>query len=122
MVEKEAFKCFMAIFILSFLLTSTQGAFAYSSSDNTAPPNLLITEIYPNTATKNEPDEYVAITNPCAQSINIESWSITDNEGKIIFPTFAIAPGETIYVTRNATVFAGCCDIRELLLQGSRLA
>jgi len=33
-------------------------------------------------------------------------WSITDNEGKIIFPTFAIAPGETIYVTRNATAFA----------------
>ncbi len=105
--EKEAFKCFIAIFILALLLTLTQGAFAHSSSDNTAPPNLLITEIYPNTATKNELDEYVAITNPCAQSINIEGWSITDNEGKIIFPTFAIAPGETIYVTRNATAFAG---------------
>jgi len=106
MVEKEAFKCFMAIFILSFLLTLTQGAFAYSPSDNTAPPNLLITEIYPNTATKNEPEEYVAITNPSSHSVNIEGWSITDNEGKIIFPTFAIAPGETIYVTRNATAFA----------------
>ena len=110
MREKGAFKCFMTIFILALLLilTSTHGvAFAYSSSDNTAPPSLIITEIYPNTATKNEPDEYVAITNPCTHPVNIEGWSITDNEGKIIFPTLAIAPGETIYVTRNATAFVG---------------
>ena len=108
MREKGAFKCFIAIFILAFILILTHEAVAYSytSSDNTAPPNLIITEIYPNTATKNEPEEYVAITNPCAQSINIEGWSITDNEGKITFHTFAIAPGETIYVTRNATAFA----------------
>ena len=77
----------------------------YISSDNTTPPNLLITEIYPNSAIKNELDEYVAITNPCTHSINIEGWSITDNEGKIIFPPFSVAPGEKIFVTRNASVF-----------------
>jgi len=108
MKEKEAFKCFMAMFILAFLLILTQEAFAYSysSSDNTASPNLIITEIYPDTATKGELDEYVAINNPCAHPINIEGWSITDTEGKIIFPSFSVASGETLYVTRNASAFA----------------
>jgi cardiolipin synthase len=108
MREKVTFKCFMAMFILAFLLILTQEAFAYSysSSDSTAQPSLLITEIYPNTNTKNELDEYIAITNPCTHSVNIEGWSITDNEGAIIFPRFSVAPGETIYITRNASVFA----------------
>jgi len=107
MEKKAAFKCFMVIFILAFLLilTSTHETFAYSP-ENSSQPDLLITEIYPNTATKNEPDEYVALANPHSYPVNIEGWSITDNEGKIIFPTFAIAPGETIYVIRNATAFA----------------
>ncbi len=105
---KKAFKCFMAIFILAFLLTLTHEAFAYSYSfsNTVAPPALIITEIYPNTNTKNEPDEYVAISNPLSHSVNIEGWSITDNEGKIIFPPFEVASGETIYITRNALAFA----------------
>ncbi len=104
---KKAFKCFMAIFILAFLLTLTHEAFAYSQSfsNTVAPPALIITEIYPNTNTKNEPDEYVAISNPLSHSVNIEGWSITDNEGKIIFPPFEVASGETIYITRNALAF-----------------
>ncbi len=104
---KKAFKCFMVIFILAFLLTLTHEAFAYSYSfsNTVAPPALIITEIYPNTNTKNEPDEYVAISNPLSHSVNIEGWSITDNEGKIIFPPFEVASGETIYITRNALAF-----------------
>ncbi len=111
MREKRAFKfkCFMTIFILASLLTLTHGVFAYS--DNIASTSLLITEIYPNTVTKNELDEYVAITNPCAHSVNTGGWSITDNEGKIIFPPLSLAPGETIYVTRNASVFVGQMSI-----------
>jgi len=66
---------------------------------------LLITEIYANTATRNEHDEYLAITNPTTNPVNIEGWSITDNEGRIIFPFFEILPGQTIYVTRNASAF-----------------
>ncbi len=98
---------FASLFLFLFPLTLTHEAFAYSysSSDTTAPPNLIITEIYPNTATKNELDEYVAITNPCAHPENIEGYSITDNEGKITFPTFSVASGETIYVTRTASAF-----------------
>jgi len=67
------------------------------------PHSLIITEVYPNTA--QEQDEYVAITNPCTRSIKLEGWSITDKEGKIIFPSFRIAPGDTLYVTRNASAF-----------------
>ena len=105
---KKAFMCFMAIFMLAFLLTVTHEAFAYSYSfsNTVAPPALIITEIYPNTNTKNELDEYVAISNPLSHSVNIEGWSITDNEGKIIFPPLEVASGDTIYVTRNALAFA----------------
>ncbi len=96
----------LVVLVCSGVLDFTSAIQApYTSPDNTAPPNLIITEIYSNTNTKNELDEYIAITNPCTHSINIEGWSITDNEGKIIFPPFSVAPGETIYITRNASVF-----------------
>ncbi len=85
---------FGSLFLFSFTIT----AVAYSSSSS-----LIITELYPNT--EQEQDEYVAISNPCARSINLEGWSLTDNEGKITFPQFRIAPGETLYVTRNASAF-----------------
>ena len=105
MREKEAFKCLVPVLILALLLIFTHESFAYTSSDKTAPPTLIITEVYPDTATKNELDEYVAITNPCVHPVNIEGWSITDNEGTIIFPPFKILRNQTIYVTRNASVF-----------------
>ena len=85
---------FGSLFLFSFTIT----AVAYSSSSS-----LIITELYPNT--EQEQDEYVAITNPCARSVNLEGWSLTDNEGKITFPQFRIAPGDTLYVTRNASAF-----------------
>lgn len=87
---------FGSLFLFSFTIT----AVAYSSSSS-----LIITELYPNTNTAHDQDEYVAISNPCARSINPEGWSLTDNEGKIIFPQSRIAPGETSYVTRNASAF-----------------
>ena len=87
---------FGSLFLFSFTIT----AVAYSSSSS-----LIMTELYPNTNTAHEQDEYVAISNPCARSINLEGWSLTDNEGKIIFPPSRIAPGETLYVTKNASAF-----------------
>ena len=95
---------FASLFLLALPLTLTPEAVA-KSPDNGAQANVIITEIYPNTAMRNELDEYVAIANPFAHSVNLEGWSITDNEGKIIFPTFDIAPGQTVYVTRNASAF-----------------
>ena len=110
MKEKAVKICFVAAFVFAFLLlfsfalNVTPEAIA-KSTDNGAHAHVIITEIYPNTAMRNELDEYVAITNPCARSINIEGWSITDNEGKIIFPPFDVAPDQTVYVTRNASAF-----------------
>ncbi len=66
---------------------------------------VLITELYPNTAMRNEPDEYVALTNFGARPVSIEGWSITDTEGSLIFPAVELAPDRTIYVTRNASAF-----------------
>jgi len=100
-----AFKCLVPVLILALLLISTHESFAYTASGKTAPPTVIITEVYPDTTTKNELDEYVTITNPCIHPVNIEGWSITDNEGTIIFPTFEIQPNQTIYVTRNASAF-----------------
>jgi cardiolipin synthase len=111
MSEKAVKICFIAafafafLFLFSFALTVTHEAVA-QSPDNGAQAHVIITEIYPNTAMRNELEEYVAITNPCAHPVNLEGWSITDNEGKIIFPTFDVAPDQTVYVTRNASAFA----------------
>ena len=93
-----------SLFFFALPLTLTPEAVA-KSPDNGAQAHVIITEIYPNTAMRNELDEYVALTNPCTRSINIGGWSITDNEGTIIFPTFDIAPDQTVYVTRNASAF-----------------
>ncbi|MBA5942328.1 MAG: threonylcarbamoyl-AMP synthase, partial [Methanophagales archaeon] len=104
------------IFTLALTLTLTPEAGAvakssgngvlYADADAGADASLLlITEIYANTATRNERDEYVAITNPTANPVNIEGWSITDTEGRMIFPFFEVVPGQTIYVTRNASAF-----------------
>ena len=92
---------FALLFLFSISISATQGAFVHSSAKS----NLQITEIYPNTATKNELDEYVAITNSGTRSIDLEGWNLTDNEGTIIFPSFSIAPDQTVYVTRTASVF-----------------
>ncbi|MDI6810857.1 MAG: phospholipase D-like domain-containing protein, partial [archaeon] len=105
MREKVAFKCLVPIFILAFLLISLHQSCAYTASGKTAPPTLIITEVYPDTATKNELDEYITITNPCIHPVNIEGWSITDHEGTIIFPFFEVYQNQTIYVTRNASAF-----------------
>jgi cardiolipin synthase len=96
---------FTFLFLFTLALTVTPESAAQSSPENAAPPPLLITEVYPNTATRNELDEYVALTNPSTRSINIDCWSITDNEGTIIFPAFEVGSNQTVYVTRNASAF-----------------
>ncbi|RCV64714.1 Phosphatidylserine/phosphatidylglycerophosphate/cardiolipin synthase [Methanophagales archaeon] len=92
---------FALIFILAISIIATQGGFVRSSTKS----DMQITAIYPNTATKNELDEYVAITNSGTRSIDLCGWSLTDNEGRIIFPSFSLAPDQTVYVTRTASVF-----------------
>lgn len=92
----------VTVLILTFLLSFVPPA-SLAVSERSP---LLITEIYPDTRTKNELDEYLALTNPGTSAINIGNWSITDNEGTIIFPSFEVRPHQTIYITRNASAFS----------------
>ncbi|HUV02330.1 MAG TPA: phospholipase D-like domain-containing protein [Desulfobacteria bacterium] len=95
---------FAFLSLFSFALIVTHEAVA-QSPDNGAQAHVIIAELYPNTAMRNEPDEYVVLTNPCAHSVNLEGWSITDTEGTLVFPSFDLAPNQTVYVTRNASAF-----------------
>ena len=84
--------------IITFIFISLVPVCAYSS--------LLITEVYPKTMVKGEPDEYIILTNNCAHSVDIANWSITDNEANFTFPHVSIPPGRGIYLTRKTTVYA----------------
>ncbi|MDY6964347.1 MAG: phospholipase D-like domain-containing protein [Halobacteriota archaeon] len=67
----------------------------------------IIFEFYPNTYTKNDLDEYIAICNPTNYSIEISGWAISDIEANISFPQGTFIEGEkTIYITRNALRFS----------------
>ena len=110
MREKAVEICIVAAFVFAFLFlfalhpTVTPVAAAYPASDSVS-STLLITELYPNTAMRNEPDEYVALTNFGSYPVNLEGWRITDTEGTIIFPPFEVVSNQTVYVTRNASAF-----------------
>ncbi|MGZ4162785.1 MAG: phospholipase D-like domain-containing protein, partial [Tumebacillaceae bacterium] len=66
----------------------------------------LITEVYSDTNVTNEPEEYVAITNPTASTINIGTWQIKIGSYTIKFPSTAtLAANQTVYVTKTATIF-----------------
>ena len=92
-------------FLLLSSLTSTFASPLSETGENGAQADLLITAVYPDTATRGEQDEFVAVTNPRPLSVNIEGWSLTDNEGRVVFPAFQLAPGETIFVSRNGSAF-----------------
>ena len=59
--------------------------------------DLLIYEVYPNTYSKNESDEFVSIINPSSHDINLKDYSFTDLEGVIVFPDFLLHPGDKCY-------------------------
>ncbi|PXF53887.1 MAG: hypothetical protein C4B56_00340 [Candidatus Methanophagaceae archaeon] len=84
--------------IITFIFISLVPVCAYSS--------LLITEVYPKTMVKGEPDEYIVLINNCAHSVDIANWSITDNEAKFTFPHVSIPPGREIYLARKTAVYA----------------
>ncbi len=67
---------------------------------------MLITEFYPDTTMKGEPDEYIVLTNPCAHSVNLTNWSITDNEAEVYLPHLAIPPGGELYLTNKDAAYA----------------
>ncbi|RZN42497.1 MAG: hypothetical protein EFT35_01805 [Methanophagales archaeon ANME-1-THS] len=103
MSKKVALRWFVIMLILALLLSFGHHSCAHAASEPTPP--LVITEIYPDTATKNELDEYLTITNPGSRTVNIGGWSITDNEGTIIFPSFEVRQHQTLYLSKNASAF-----------------
>lgn len=67
--------------------------------------NILISEVYYNTHVSYEPDEYVALSNPLNDSVDISGWKIGTDTSKAIFPEqTTIEAGDTIYVVREADV------------------
>jgi len=98
-MERFAFAVILMLFVLLILTP----IIAAQSRETEA--LMLITELYPDTATSNELDEYVALTNPTAYPVNLEGWSITDTEGTLILPAVELSPNQTLYVTRNASSF-----------------
>jgi cardiolipin synthase len=98
-IERFAFAVILMLFVLLILTP------IIAAQTRQTETHVLITELYPDTATRNERDEYVALTNPSACPVSIAGWSITDTEGTLIFPAFELAPNQTLYVTRNASAF-----------------
>jgi phosphatidylserine/phosphatidylglycerophosphate/cardiolipin synthase-like enzyme len=80
---------------------------------NGSESSILFTELYPDTYTPYDSDEYFAISNPTSDIIDMSGWIITDKltkytgyEGALLFPLGAfIGPGNTIYVSRTASTF-----------------
>ncbi|MCD6481034.1 MAG: lamin tail domain-containing protein [Thermoplasmata archaeon] len=73
--------------------------------------DLLITEVYYH-ARPHRNNEYIAITNVGARSINLEGyyltttpWKRVDEQNKVIFPFCILGPGESVYVTQNGSSF-----------------
>ena len=87
-----------AIIITFLFMSLVVPVYAYSP--------LLITEVYPKTMMKGEPDEYIILTNQCAHSVDIANWSITDNEAIYTFPHVSIPPSRGIYLARKTAVYA----------------
>ncbi len=80
---------------------------------NASESELLITEFYADTYFIFDGDEYVAITNPSDNIVDISGWILTDkltdyggNEGNLVFPVGTyILPQQTIYVARIGLYF-----------------
>lgn len=86
--------------LLSVFAPSPTGIHAAS------PNHVLITEVYADTNLANEPEEYIAITNPTSSSVNISGWSLTNGTSTMSFPIgTSITAGQTLYITKNASKF-----------------
>jgi phosphatidylserine/phosphatidylglycerophosphate/cardiolipin synthase-like enzyme len=80
---------------------------------NASEAAILITEVYANTYLNYEPDEYIAISNPTNDTVDIGGWSINDKlttyggyEGYLVFPMGSIIkPHEKLYITRTGQAF-----------------
>lgn len=86
--------------------TSTPTATPTPSPTPTQPPgttgDVKVIDIYYDGAGSQEPDEYVAIRNDDAQSIQLQGWTLRDEaEHVFTFPAHVMAPGQICRVYTN---------------------
>lgn len=70
------------------------------------PDHLLVSEVYYDTNLSNEPEEYVAVTNPTTSTVSVSGWTIGNGTNQVSFPaSTSIASNQTIYITKDASKF-----------------
>ncbi|BDC36345.1 MAG: hypothetical protein EF806_06770 [Candidatus Methanoliparum thermophilum] len=92
------------VFIILFIILALAGLSCISIASQSK-PDLLIYEVYPNTYSKNELDEFVSIINNSNHNINLKDYSITDLEGVITLPDFLLHPGDKYYWAYSSDKF-----------------
>lgn len=94
---------FLAILSLGWASLAPGAARPAVAATNT---HILITELYYDTNVTNEPEEYIAIYNPTASSVDISGWQISNGTNTRAYPSStSIAAGQTIYASKNASRF-----------------
>ncbi|WP_096189501.1 phospholipase D-like domain-containing protein [Evansella halocellulosilytica] len=93
------------LLMLFFLIPPVLSSSAFLVGEAYDATNVIITEVYYDTHVSFEPDEFIAVTNPLDEDIDLSSWSIGDLNTEAVFPdgTF-IEGGETLYIVRDADV------------------
>lgn len=82
---------------------------------------VIISQVYPNTYVKGDPDEFVAICSS-DEPVNVSNWTITDLESSTSLPNISIHPNQTIYLTRNFSSFVNETDKEPNLEYSLRLS
>lgn len=69
------------------------------------PTTLLLTQIYPNATGDDATEEFIAVTNVGAETVDLQGWSIADATGKTFSPDepTPIEPGATLVLSRETT-------------------
>lgn len=81
--------------------------------------HLRIVEVYYYGFAPAQMDEYVVVENTGRSNVNLSGCEITDLEDVSTLPPIVLAPGERIYLARNATWLRGAIGVRayEMTLQ-----
>ncbi len=70
-----------------------------------APPQALFSAFVPDGLSLQDEDEGFAIQNIGAGPLFLGGWRVTDGEGALTLPYLLLAPGQTIWCTRQAVAF-----------------
>ena len=81
-------------------------------------PRILISEFYPCAL---DGDEYVVLSNPNEEDVDLSGWQLTDGEGYLTFIGSAVAPaGSRVAVSFNASSYAAAYGVQpEIPIDGT---